>query len=572
MAKEEFYREVMQELQLQNVKSKRELNKIKIRLSKKYGLDNIPRDIELLCGSKFLKSSASNVNSVLVTKPTRTISGVAPIAIMAKPFPCPVQARCIFCPGGPGSVFGDTPKSYPGGSPAHRRAERNMYDAYLQVFNRLEHYVLTNHDFSKVELIIMGGTFESYPKVYRDEFIGDALRAMNDFSAEFFSDGELDYKKFSEFFEVESEMTEDRTGRIQGKVLGLKSERALNLEYEQLRNESADVRCVTFCIETRPDCCYEVHIDDILRLGATRVELGVQSIYDDVLRIVERGHGNLENVKATQLLRDSFLKVGYHVMLGLPGSSVEMDKKMMRELFEHPDYKPDALKVYPCMVFNGTKLYDMWKRGDFRAMHEDEAAEAVVELKKHVPKYCRIMRVQRDIPSYLVDDGVKRTNLRQDVQEILRKQGIKCNCIRCREPMSKVVNFEAAKLNVYEYEAAHGQEIFISYDDMENDLLLGFVRLRIPWKPFRKEITNGSAGIREIHVYGRAVGIGEKSELGNVQHKGIGSMLMEEAEKIAREKFDCKKMVVISGIGAREWFMKKFGYKRDGPYVSKELG
>jgi len=489
---------------------------------------------------------------------------------MTKPFRCPEQAKCTFCPGGPGSAYGDTPKSYPGGSPAHLRAMRNDYDSYLQVFNRLEHYALLGQDFSKVELIIMGGTFISYPKSYRDEFVTYALKGMNDFSEMFFEDGRFLREKFLEFFGLPDDVkSEERMMNVKKKILLMKG--TSTLEKEQLRNETGNVRCVVFCVETRSDCSKKVHIDEMLKLGATRVELGVQTIYDDVLEKVKRGNDNNENIIASQLLRDSFLKIGYHMMVGLPGSTREMDVGMFERLFSDDAYKPDSLKIYPCMVFKGTELYDDWKNGGFVPVNAEEAAERIVEMKRHIPNYCRVMRIQRDIPTYMVDAGVERTNLRQYVHEIMKKKGIKCRCIRCREPKNKIVDWEDAKMIRTDYDASNGKEIFLSLEDVKQDILLGFARLRIPYKPFRPEITEKSAGIREIHVYGNAVSVGKIAEKEDVQHHGVGTRLMEEAERIANEEFDKKKMVVISGIGVKEWFVNKLGYKKDGVYVSKVL-
>jgi elongator complex protein 3 len=533
------------------------LNQVKLDLSKEMHLSKVPKNIEV----RFHSGQA------LLTKPTRTISGVAPVAIMTKPFRCPEQAQCTFCPGGPGSVYGDTPKSYPGGSPAHMRAMRNDYDSYLQVFNRLEHYALLGQDFSKVELIIMGGTFLSYPKTYRDEFITYALKGMNDFSEMFFVDGKLQWEKFLAFFELPGDVkSEERLKKVQQKILKIKGE--TTLEKEQLRNETGQVRCVVFCIETRSDCSRMVHIDEVLRLGGTRVEIGVQSLSDDVLMKVKRGNSNQDNILATQLLRDSFLKVGYHMMVGLPGSTRTMDVDMFEQVFSDSRYRPDALKIYPCLVFKGTELYEEWKRGEFTPIDAKEAAERIVEMKRFIQPYCRVMRIQRDIPTQLVEAGVERTNLRQYVQDLMKKKGITCRCIRCREPKQQKIDWKHVKLQRLDYEASYGQEIFLSYEDKKQDLLLGFVRVRIPYQPYRKEITSDSAGVREIHVYGNAVGVGKERQEGDIQHRGLGKQLMEEAEKIAVEEFDKKKMLAISGIGAREWF-KKLGYRKDGVYASK---
>ena len=259
------------------------------------------------------------------------------------------------------------------------------------------------------------------------------------------------------------------------------------------------------------------------------------------------------------------------MMLGLPGSTAASDQKMFQELFENQSYRPDALKIYPCLVFKGTKLYEQWKKGEFQPIDAREAAERIVACKKYIQPYCRIMRIQRDIPTFMVEAGVEKTNLRQEVFELMKKKKVICHCIRCREPKNIQVDWNKVKLNRMQYEASNSQEIFLSYDDEKNDKILGFVRLRIPYQPFRKEITKDAAGIREIHVYGAAVKVGEKTDPKKVQHHNIGMQLMQEAERIAAEEFDRKKMIVIAGIGAREYFRKKLHYKQDGPYVSKKI-
>ncbi len=538
------------------------LHDLKLNLSRKLHLSKIPRNIDLLMHS--------SDHQKLITKPMRTQSGVAPLAIMTKPFRCPEQAQCTFCPGGPGSVFGDTPKSYPGGSPAHLRAMRNDYDSYLQVFNRLEHYVLLGQDFSKTELIIMGGTFMSYPKAYRDEFVTYAFKAMNDFGELFFRDGTLLRDDFMKFFELPADVhDEERMKRVQKKVLLSKG--TTTLAREHLRNETGHVRCVVFCIETRSDCSKHIHINDMLDLGATRVEIGVQSLYDDVLLNVKRGNTNHDNIVASQLLKDSFLKVGYHMMVGLPGSTREQDIDMFKTLFSDERYQPDALKIYPCLVFKGTELYTQWKNGAFTPISTREAAERIVDMKKYVEPYCRIMRIQRDIPTYMVDAGVERTNLRQDVHALMKQKGITCRCIRCREPRGRAIDWDHVVLQRLQYPSSGGTEIFLSMDDIKQDILLGFVRLRIPSQPYRQEITPKSVGIREIHVYGEAVAVGKEADQTQVQHHGLGHQLMDEAEKIAREEFGMNKMVVIAGVGARAWFLNKLSYNKDGAYVSKLL-
>ncbi len=560
MNEKELYAELIDALKQRKL-SKDEFSKLKNKLCKKYRIMQPPTDIQIL-----LHSTPEDAQKMkIVTKPIRTISGVAVIAIMSYPFACK-HGRCMYCPGGPGSPFGDIPQSYTGREPATMRAIRNKYDAYLQVFNRLEQYIALGHFPDKIELIIMGGTFPSFDLEYQQEFITHAIKAMNDFGAEFFPKGIFDFKKYKDFFEMPGEMKDEaRVKRIQERVSALKGKS--ELEKEQKRNEKSKIRCVAMCLETRPDYCFEKEINTMLRLGATRVELGAQTVYEEVLKKIKRGHTVKDTIKATQLLKDSFLKAGYHMMPGLPGSSNEQDVMMFKELFSNPDFQPDALKIYPCMVIEGTELFDLWKKGKYLPLTTEKAAEMLVEIKKFIPEYCRIMRVQRDIPTTMIAAGVDRTNLRQYAAKILKEKNIKCRCIRCREPKGRELDFNAVKMKRFDYTASHGKEIFLSAVDETNDILLGFCRLRIPYKPFRPEITKDSAGIRELHVYGTVVPVGEKGE---IQHKGFGKKLLQEAEKIAKEEFKCKKMLVISGIGVREYY-KKFGYKKDGAYVSKKL-
>ncbi len=546
---------------LPKIKTKKELDKLKLWLSRKYKLNKNLSNIDLL-------SNIKDPNfKILLTKPIRTISGVTPISIMSKPANCPSQAKCIYCPGGINSVFGNTPKSYPGNSPGIIRAIRNDYDPYLQVFNRLEHYVLLNQDITKVEFIVMGSTFLFFDKNYKEDFIKFSLKALNDFSDMFVKDNKIDFEKFTNFYELPASIKDnERIKRIKEKLLKLKLNTTLG--NEQLKNETSYSRCVAMCLETRPDYCFEDHISEMLDYGTTRVEIGVQTLSDEIHKIIKRGHTNRDSIKATQLLKDSFLKVTYHNMLNLPGSTIENDKYELKEIFENPDYKPDSLKIYPCLVFKGTELYEQWKQGKHKEFTIEEIIDIIVESKKYIPKYCRIMRINRDIPTFMSEAGVRKTNLRQYVEQELRKRGINCNCIRCKEPKLNKISWKDVKLQRLDYEASKGHEIFLSYEDIKQDLLLGFARLRIPYKPFRKEITDKSAGIRELHVYGEAIKIGDK---GNIQHKGLGINLMQEAEKIAREEYNIKKMLVISGIGVKNYYINKLGYKKDGIYVSKIL-
>jgi len=534
--------------------SKDALSKLKGKLSKKYGLSNVPTDSEV-----FLRTG-----SKLKTKPMRTMSGVSPLALMTAPFACP-HGKCVYCPGGPGSPFGDVPQSYTGKEPSTMRGIRNNYDPYLIVFNRLEQFIAIGHLPEKTEVIIQGGTFPALPWDYQEGFITYALKAMNDFGEKFYKDV-VDMKEFLSFFELPGKVGDpERTKHIHEKELQLKGKSSL--EIEQQRNEKAKIRCVALCIETKPDWCFEPHIDGMLKLGTTRVEMGVQCLRDDVMKSTHRGHNLQDAVKATKLMRNSLLKIGYHMMPGLPGMTKEMDLEDYKELFSNPDYMPDAIKIYPTTVMKGTGLYGMWKADKYQPLSAEAAADIIVEAKRYVPKWCRIMRVQRDIPSTVIDAGPNMTNMRQLVEKKLKEKGLKCRCIRCREPREKQIDWDSVKLLREDYEANNGKEIFLSFEDTKNDLLLGFCRLRIVPESHREEVPNNTAGIRELHVYGQSVPLGES---GDVQHRGLGKKLMAEAEKIAKAEFNCKKIVVISGVGAREYYYK-LGYHLDGPYVSKWL-
>lgn len=554
-----FYDEILQYLLAQK-HTKASLSKLKLKLSKKYGLKKIPTDIDILLHTS--QEDLPKVVNVLRTKPTRTISGVATIAAMTKPYSCP-HGTCTYCPGGPKSKF-NSPQSYTGKEPSTMRAARNNYDPYLITFNRLEQYIATGNVPDKVEFIVQGGTFPAMGD-YQDEFIRYAFKAMNDFSTMFFPDNKLDILSYKEFFELPGSVhDEDRAQRIRKKCLELKKE--CILAQEQEKNESSKIRCVALCVETKPDWCLEPHINEMLRLGTTRVEVGVQCLRDDILKATNRGHTMKETYLSSQLLKDSFLKVCYHMMPGLPGSTISEDIEMFKTIFDDERLRPDALKIYPCMVMPGTALEVQWKKGKFTPLTTQQAADIITKAQEYIAPYCRVMRVQRDIPSTVVSAGVDKTNLRQYVEGIGKD-------IRAREVGHVFATTgkrptEIKIITTY-YESSGGEEAFIEAKDPKQDILIGFCRLRKPYKPFRPEITPDSVGIRELHVYGDSVPIGEDSN-GSHQHKGWGEKLLKEAEKIAKTRYKAKKILVISGIGVRNYY-RKFGYEQDGIYMSKNI-
>lgn len=563
----DYYEEIIDYILLEKP-SKEQLAKYKVELCKKQNVKKIPSDIEILLNAD--EEKVKELRQYLRTKPMRTESGVAVVAIMTAPFACP-HGKCTYCPGGPKSYFGDVPQSYTGHEPSTMRGMRNNYDAYLQVMNRLEQYIAIGQNPDKIELIIMGGTFPSYSYEYQEEFARDSYQAMNDFSDLFYyEEGKgmegFDIEKFKDFFELPGDIKdEERNKKIKEKLLKIKNERKQSLEEAKKKNETSRIRMIGMTIETKPDWGLLNHGNEMLKLGCTRVELGIQTLYDQVLKETHRGHDLQDTKDSIRILKDLGFKLNFHMMPGLPGVSRDEDIWCYKELFENPDYTPDMLKVYPTMVMPGTKLMVDYKLGKYKPLDTEEAADIISEMVKYVPKYCRIMRVQRDIPTKYSEEGVQKNNLRQIVDKKMEDKGYKLRDIKAREIGSKKIE-DPVEFEIINYESSGGEDRFISLVDSK-DRLLGFVRLRIVSQPQRKEFEEKTGMIRELHVYGQAIAIGKSSD--KTQHRGFGRKLMEEAERQAREE-GMNKILVISGVGVREYY-KKLGYKLEGPYMSKEL-
>ena len=525
MDKLKAIREIIEELKKAKRKDERTYERIVKKVAKRYGLETLPKKTEVYeaCNEEEKKL----LSSILVTKPVRTISGVSVITVVSRPWPCP--GRCIYCPRG-----NNAPQSYTGLEPAIQRAIRNSYDPYKQTLDRLKQYEAMAQPSDKVEIIILGGTFTATPKDYQVWFVKRIFDALNGKTSE-------------------------------------------SLEEAIKINESAEHRCVGLTVETRPDYCFEPHVDLMLSYGTTRVEIGVQSVYDDVLALVQRGHTVEDVVKATRIAKDAGLKVVYHLMPGLPGSSFERDLEMFKQVFTDPRFMPDGLKIYPTVVVKGTKLYEMWKKGEYKPLRDEEAIKLLVEVKKLVPPFVRIRRVIRDIPATQIEAGVKKSNLRELVLKELEKQGLRCRCTRCREVGHVYKRYgllpkqENIKLIRREYEASEGLEIFLSFEDVKQDILIALLRLRLPSeKAHRKEVNKEpSMIIRELHTYGKELRIGQKPRE-EWQHRGFGKELVKEAEEIAKYEFGVKKLLVISGVGVRNYF-RKLGFELEGPYMAKRL-
>jgi len=521
-------REIIEQLKGIPNPTREDVSLLKIRVAGKYKLKQIPSNAELI---QCLKPNERKLLPLFRRKVVRTISGITVIAAMTKPWPCPKNNPCAYCPGGP--AYG-IPQSYTGFEPAAMRGIENKFDPLQQVNNRIAQLEAIGHSVDKVEIIIMGGTFPSMPLEYQEHFVQRCLDAVT--------------KKSSQ-----------------------------SLEEAKKNAEESKVRNVGITVETRPDWAKETHVDHMLSMAVTRVELGVQNIYDDIYELVDRDHTVQDVIESTRILKDAGLKIVYHLMPGLPGTNFQRDLTAFKEIFTNPNFKPDMIKIYPCLVIKGTKTYEWWKTGKYKPYSTEEAAELIVEVKKIVPPWIRIMRVQRDIPAFLIEAGVNRSNLRQLVLQKLKEQQIRCRCIRCREVghrllMDKVKpNPDNIKISRIKEKASEGEEIFISAEDPINDVLIGYLRLRIPsGRAHRSEITSETTSIvRELHIYGSLVPVGRHIAKA-WQHKGYGGILLSEAERISKEDYDRKKVVIISALGTKQYY-RRFGYDYDGPYVSKLL-
>lgn len=443
--------------------------------------------------------------------------------MMTLPMPCP--GECVYCP-----TFTNTPRSYTTESPAVLRAKSCGYDAKKQIKLRLKILSEMGHPTDKVELIVMGGTFLAYPVDYQYQFIKDCYDALN-------------------------------------------GEESATLEEAKQLNQTANHRLTGLCLETRPDWCQQEEIDRMLEFGTTRVELGVQTLDDEIYRLVRRGHKVEDVINATTRLREHGFKVHYHWMPGLPGSTPEKDLALAGRLFNDASFKPDGLKLYPTMVIVGTELEKWYREGRYQPYDVTTMVNLLVKIKSMLPRYVRTSRVLRDIPAKFIVAGC-RDSLGDVIKQQMKQQGIKCKCIRCREYGHRSRDgWEIGKPQMVrmDYPASGGKEIFLSFDD-ENETLFGLLRMRIQSKPIpalRQKSNGNLALIRELHIYGPEVRLKQQNPTA-AQHKGLGKALLREAERIASDEFHAQQMIVLSGTGAREYYIK-FGYCSQGDYMVKNL-
>ncbi|XP_078005785.1 elongator complex protein 3 isoform X1 [Phascolarctos cinereus] len=487
-----------------------DLNKVKTRTAAKYGLSAQPRLVDIIAAvpPQYRKILVPKLKA----KPIRTASGIAVVAVMCKPHRCPhinfTGNICVYCPGGPDSDFEYSTQSYTGYEPTSMRAIRARYDPFLQTRHRIDQLKQLGHSVDKVEFIVMGGTFMALSEEYRDYFIRNLHDALSGHTSNNVSEA-VRY-----------------------------SERSLT-------------KCIGITIETRPDYCLKKHLSDMLSYGCTRLEIGVQSVYEDVARDTNRGHTVKAVCESFHLAKDAGFKVVAHMMPDLPNVGLERDIEQFAEFFENPAFRPDGMKLYPTLVIRGTGLYELWKSGRYKSYSPSCLVELVARILALVPPWTRVYRVQRDIPMPLVSSGVEHGNLRELAFARMKDLGIQCRDVRTREVGIQEIHHKVRPYQVElvrrDYVANGGWETFLSYEDPEQDILIGLLRLRkCSEESFRPELKGGVSIVRELHVYGSVVPVSSRDPA-KFQHQGFGMLLMEEAERIAKQEHGAQKIAVISG-------------------------
>ncbi|XP_056630788.1 elongator complex protein 3 [Diorhabda sublineata] len=510
------------------------LNSLKNRIASKYNLETAPRLVDIIAAVPI--DYKKILVPKLLAKPIRTASGIAVVAVMCKPHRCPhinlTGNICVYCPGGPDSDFEYSTQSYTGYEPTSMRAIRARYDPFLQTKHRVEQLKQLGHSVDKVEFIVMGGTFMSLPEDYRDYFI----RNLHD---------------------------------------ALSGHKSSSVEEAVTYSERSNTKCIGITIETRPDYCLEKHLSDMLKYGCTRLEIGVQSVYEDVALDTNRGHTVKAVCGTFNLAKDAGFKVVAHMMPDLPNVDLERDIEQFIEFFENPAFRADGLKIYPTLVIRGTGLYELWKTGRYKSYPPSVLVDLIAKILALVPPWTRVYRVQRDIPMPLVSSGVEHGNLRELALNRMKDLGLKCRDVRTREVGITEIHEKVRPNDVEsvrrDYMANGGWETFLSYEDPAQDILVGLLRLRkcSAEMTYRPELLGGCSIIRELHVYGSVVPVSGRDEK-KFQHQGYGTLLMNWAEEIAIKEHNSIKIAVISGVGTRNYY-RKLGYELEGPYMVKSL-
>ncbi|MFC1656619.1 elongator complex protein 3 [Patescibacteria group bacterium] len=503
--------------------------KISNKILGKHRLKNTPTNFELLQAyHKILKEKKHKpdpkLENILRIKKTRSLSGVVVVSVLTKPYGCP--GNCLYCPTQSG-----IPKSYLKNEPAVMRAILNKFDPYMQTTNRLRALKYSGHPTDKVNLRIVGGTWSYYPKNYQTWFVKKVFEACNNFQK---------IKKTKPNFSLES---------------------------LQKTNEKAKTRIVQISIETRPDYTDKKEVRRMRKLGITKVELGVQTLDNKVLKINRRGHNIETTQKATKLLKDAGFKVAYQMMLNLPGSTIKKDLNTFEQLFYNPAYRPDYLKIYPLAIVKEAPVYKLYKQGKFKPYSKDQLIKLIADIKKKLPYYTRVERVIRDIPSQeIVAGGSQLSNMREYIARYMEKESTECRCIRCREVKNNYSEEDRPILFREDYPASGGTEIFLSFENKDRDKLFCMLKLRVPSTAFFKVLKH-SGIIREVRTYGQQISFSGKSKKA-IQHKGLGRKIIKVAEKIIFNEFNLKCVVAIAGVGTRDYF-RKLDYKLLDTYMTK---
>jgi len=514
---------------LEELKQGMDLNTAQREHPKLDGGGFIPKHAMVAVYYQMIESGKWEEDEVLLSKirmkPTRTLSGVTTVTVLMRYHPCP--GECIFCP-----LEERMPKSYLSQEPGARRGLENKFDPYAQVRNRIRALKAIGHPTDKIELLILGGSFNAYPMNYQEWFIRRCFDAMNEVNPE-------DDPDFNTLFEA------------------------------QARNVHAQHRNVGMVIETRPDMIGKGDLPWFRYLGVTKVQMGAQSLDNHILALNKRGHTAEDTLKAAALLRAGGFKIVLHWMPNLLGATPESDRVDFTHLWGEGAYCPDELKIYPCQLLENTELYDIWQQGSYEPYPEVTLLDLIADVKTIVPRYCRINRIIRDIPSTYVVAGNKNTSLRQDIQREMKRRGTHCKCVRCREVRQKKVTAESVSLHNLTFHPAHAEEHFLSFDTPD-DKLAGFLRLSLPEDTYYTNIIDleEAAIIREVHVYGQSLEVGEERS-GIAQHSGLGTRLIEEAERIAKEK-GYRRLAVIAAVGTRAYYAER-GFKMGGLYMLKNL-
>ncbi len=550
---EKFLQQLIQDVP----KSGEKLEKLKCEFAGREGIPTMQNRELIVVARKHDYDLPKALEKLLQKRSVRTVSGVSPIGILTKPYPCP--GKCVYCP-----TEDRMPKSYMSNQPAAARAVRNKFHPYKQVFNRITALQESGHPTSKLEIIVMGGTWSFLPHKYQSWYLKKCYDAANCHG-----------------------LSEAQISQYKNQVR--------NLKQAQTWNETADHRIIGLTLETRPDFINERELARMRRYGCTRIEIGVQTLDEEVQKLTKRGHYNRHVVKAMKLMKDFGFKVCWHLMPGLPGSTIEKDITWIKQVFDDPDMRPDFIKIYPCVVLETAELKSWWEDGRYEPYRDAELVKLLTQVQTLVPEYVRIMRLMRDIPVSNILDGAKFSNLRQILKEQPNKlreivgddfydeHNLAENSYIFRDIRAREIGFadlqkhpELAqikpKLVRRDYAASDGDEVFLSFEDPDQNHLFALLRLRKPsgtTHKFFQRVIHDAALIREVHSYGSEISVGEDGQsLG--QHRGLGKALIAEAERIARDEWDLKRISIIAGIGTREYY-RKWGYKCQSTYMTKKL-